>query len=161
MLFASSLPRISTSFPALIAVFGAKKVPVKPGKFTSEEFDVIAQHADIGYRILSGSDAELLKMAAMIAWTHHERYDGSGYPRGLAGMDIPLEGRIAAIADAFDALTTKRVYKPAFPMDEAMSVMKNHRESHFDPELLDLFLDSTEGLLAIRDQHQDDYASGS
>ena len=136
-------------------------VLLKPGKFTSEEFDVIAQHADIGYRILSGSDAELLKMAAMIAWTHHERYDGSGYPRGLAGMDIPLEGRIAAIADAFDALTTKRVYKPAFPMDEAMSVMKNHRESHFDPELLDLFLDSTEGLLAIRDQHQDDYASGS
>ncbi len=136
-------------------------VLLKPGKFTSEEFDVIAQHADIGYRILSGSDAELLKMAATIAWTHHERYDGSGYPRGLAGMDIPLEGRIAAIADAFDALTTKRVYKPAFPMDEAMSVMKNHRESHFDPELLDLFLDSTEGLLAIRDQHQDDYASGS
>ncbi|MEE9171280.1 MAG: HD domain-containing phosphohydrolase, partial [candidate division NC10 bacterium] len=75
--------------------------------------------------------------------------------------DIPLEGRIAAIADAFDALTTKRVYKPAFPMDEAMSVMKNHRETHFDPELLDLFLDSTEGLLVIRDQHQDDYASGS
>ncbi len=136
-------------------------VLLKPGKFTPEEFDVIAQHADIGYRILSGSDAELLKIAAMLAWTHHERYDGSGYPRGLAGMDIPLEGRIAAIADAFDALTTKRVYKPAFPMDEAMSVMKNHRESHFDPELLDLFLDSTEGLLAIRDQHQDDYASGS
>ncbi|HEX2056191.1 MAG TPA: HD domain-containing phosphohydrolase, partial [Nitrospiraceae bacterium] len=87
-------------------------VLLKPGKFTPEEFNVIAQHAEIGYRILVGSDAELLKVAALIAWTHHERWDGSGYPRKLKGEAIPLEGRIAAVADAFDALTTERVYKP-------------------------------------------------
>src|SRR5574338_289675 len=91
-------------------------VLLKPGKFTQEEFGVIAQHAEIGYKVLSGSDAELLKVAAVIAYTHHERFDGTGYPRGLQGETIPIEGRIAAIADAFDALTTQRVYKPAFEL---------------------------------------------
>ncbi len=123
----------------------------KPGKFTQEEFDVIAQHPEIGYQILNGSDSDLLKTAAIIAWTHHERYDGTGYPRGLAGKDIPLEGRIVAIADTFDALTSKRVYKPAFSIDHAFSIMREHRESHFDPELLDLFLDSRDELQIIRE----------
>lgn len=131
-------------------------VLLKPGKFTDEEFNVIAQHAEIGYRILSGSDAELLKVAAIIAWTHHERYDGSGYPRRLKGEAIPLEGRIASVADAFDALTSKRVYKPAFAIDQAVSVMRDYRGTHFDPDLLDLFLDSTDELTIIRDQYLDD-----
>ncbi len=129
-------------------------VLLKPGKFTQDEFDVIAQHADIGYRILSGSDSELLNVAAIIAWTHHEKYNGQGYPRGLAGKEIPLEGRIAAIADNFDALTTKRVYKPAFPIEEAFQLMQEHRGAHFDPELLDLFLASADDLVHIRDQYQ-------
>lgn len=130
-------------------------VLLKPGKFTQEEFNVIAQHAEIGYRILSGSDAELLKVAAVIAWTHHERFDGSGYPRGLKGQAIPVEGRIASIADAFDALTTQRVYKPAFDLSHALELMLKHRGEHFDPELLDIFIASTDELTRIHDQYAD------
>ena len=128
---------------------------MKPGKFTDEEFGVIAQHAEIGYRILSGSDAELLKVAAVIAYTHHERFDGTGYPRGLKGGTIPIEGRIAAIADAFDALTTQRVYKPAFELGHAIDLMRKHRSAHFDPELLDTFIASTDELTRIHDQYAD------
>ncbi len=131
-------------------------VLLKPGKFTPEEFDVIAQHPEIGYRILSGSDAPLLKVAATIAWTHHERFDGTGYPRGIHGATIPLEGRIAAIGDAFDALTTQRVYKPAFSIDKSFALMREHRGTHFDPDLLDLFLDSEQELLAIRANYPDE-----
>jgi len=130
-------------------------VLLKPGKFTQEEFGVIAQHAEIGYRILSGSDAELLKVAALIAYTHHERFDGTGYPRGLKGEAIPLEGRIASIADAFDALTTKRVYKPAFEISHTIELMLKHRGEHFDPELLDIFFASTDELTRIHDQYAD------
>jgi putative two-component system response regulator len=130
-------------------------VLLKPGKFTQEEFGVIAQHAEIGYRILSGSDAELLKVAAVIAYTHHERFDGTGYPRGLKGEAIPIEGRIASIADAFDALTTQRVYKPAFEIGHTIELMLKHRGEHFDPELLDLFVSSTDELVRIRDQYAD------
>jgi putative two-component system response regulator len=128
---------------------------LKPGKFTPEEFKAIALHPEIGYRILSGSEAELLKLAATIAWTHHEKFDGSGYPRGLQGEAIPLEGRIAAIADTFDALTTKRVYKPAFPLDEAVDIMRKRRGKDFDPLLLDAFLDAMDDVLAIRNQYAD------
>ena len=130
-------------------------VLLKPGKFTQEEFGVIAQHAEIGYRILSGSDAELLKVAAVIAYTHHERFDGTGYPRGLKGEAIPIEGRIASIADAFDALTTQRVYKPAFEIGHTIELMLKHRGEHFDPELLDIFFSSTDELVRIRDQYAD------
>lgn len=130
-------------------------VLLKPGKFTPEEFDVISQHAEIGYRILSGSDAEILKVAASIAWTHHERWDGNGYPRKLKGEDIPIEGRIAAIADAFDALTTQRVYKPAFTLDYAVELMGKHRGTHFDPELLDIFFASRDDIQRIYDQYGD------
>ena len=130
-------------------------VLLKPGKFTQEEFGVIAQHAEIGYRILSGSNAELLKVAAMIAYTHHERFDGSGYPRELKGEAIPIEGRIASIADAFDALTTQRVYKPAFELSHAIELMLKHRGEHFDPELLDVFVRSTDEITRIHDQYAD------
>jgi putative two-component system response regulator len=131
------------------------QVLLKPGKFTQEEFDVIARHAEIGYHILSGSDAELLKVAAVIAYTHHERFDGTGYPRGLKGEAIPVEGRIASIADAFDALTTQRVYKPAFEIGHAIDLMLKHRGEHFDPQLLDLFVASTEELTRIHDHYAD------
>ncbi|MDH5740689.1 MAG: response regulator [Nitrospira sp.] len=134
-------------------------VLLKPGKFTQEEFSVIAQHAEIGYRILSGSDAELLKVAAVIAYTHHERFDGTGYPRGLKGDTIPIEGRIAAIADAFDALTTQRVYKPAFELSHAIELMLKHRSEHFDPELLDVFVASGDELARIHQQYADRVAA--
>lgn len=130
-------------------------VLLKPGKFTAEEYNVITQHSEIGYRILSGSDAEVLKVAAIIAWTHHERFDGSGYPRGLKGETIPIEGRIAAIADAFDALTTQRVYKPAFELDHAVELLLKHRGEHFDPELLDVFLGSMDDIKRIHAQYAD------
>ena len=130
-------------------------VLLKPGKFTPEEFKVITQHTEIGYRILAGSDSELLKVAALIAWTHHERFDGTGYPRGLKGETIPLEGRITAIADNFDALTTQRVYKPAYDFDHAKELMLKERGKHFDPELLDIFFDSMEEITRIYDQFAD------
>ena len=128
---------------------------LKPGKFTPEEFEAISRHPEIGYRILSGSEAELLRLAAVIAWTHHEKYDGSGYPRKLVGDAIPLEGRIAAIADAFDALTSRRVYKPAYPVEQAMAMMRNGRGKHFDPALLDTFLATMNEVLIIKDQYAD------
>ena len=130
-------------------------VLLKPGKFTAAEFDVISQHAEIGYKILSGSDSELLKVAAIIAWTHHERFDGTGYPRKLKGEEIPIEGRIASIADNFDALTTARVYKPAFDFEHARDLMIKERGKHFDPELLDLFLSAPEDLRRIHEQYAD------
>jgi putative two-component system response regulator len=128
---------------------------LKPGKFTPEEFKAIALHPEIGYRILSGSGAELLTLAATIAWTHHEKFDGSGYPRGLKAEAIPLEGRIAAIADTFDALTSKRVYKPAFPFEQAIDIMHKRRGKDFDPELLDTFLEGMDEVLTIRSQYAD------
>jgi putative two-component system response regulator len=124
----------------------------KPGQLTPEEFNVMKGHAEIGHQILQGSTSELAATGAMLAWTHHERIDGSGYPRGLRGDEIPLEGRIAAIADVFDALTTDRVYRKAFALDKALEIMRDGRGSHFDPELLDLFLGSLDTVLDAREE---------
>ena len=112
---------------------------LKQGRLTRFEFEMVKRHCTFGHLMLTGSTSELLKLADSIAWTHHERYDGSGYPRGLAGDAIPLEGRIVAIADVFDALTTSRAYKPAYPADKATDLMRQVRGQHFDPALLDLF----------------------
>ena len=107
-------------------------------------------HTEIGHRILAGSDVELLDLAALMALTHHERPDGTGYPAGLAGDAIPIEGRITAVADVFDALTSDRVYRPAFQPDEAREMMERERGTQFDAELLDLFFGSFDDVLAIR-----------
>ena len=128
------------------------RVLLKPGPLSLEERRVMEQHADVGYRLLTGSDSELLELAATIAWTHHERYDASGYPRGLVGEAIPVEGRIAGVADVFDALTSDRVYRPALSLDEAGSEMLRQRGAQFDPDVLDLFFDSMDEVLAIRAQ---------
>jgi putative two-component system response regulator len=111
----------------------------KPGKLTSTEFETIKTHAQIGYEMLRGSSSEVVRVGARIARSHHERWDGGGYPQGLAGEEIPREGRIAAIADVFDALTSDRVYRPAFPFKAAVRKMHEGRASHFDPHLLDAF----------------------
>lgn len=124
-------------------------VLLKAGKFTPEEFKAISLHPEVGYRILAGSQSELLQVAATIAHTHHEKYDGTGYPRGLKGQDIPLEGRIVAIADNFDALTTKRVYKPAYSVETAVDIMRSGRGKDFDPALLDRFLDAMDEVVSI------------
>jgi putative two-component system response regulator len=128
---------------------------LKPGKLTPEERRIMEQHSEIGFRILSGSRSELLTLAAQIAWTHHERVDGNGYPRRLGGEDIPLEGRMAAIADVFDALTSNKVYKKASPLTQAVEIMREGRGSHFDAELLDLFLDSMDEVVRIKERYAD------
>ena len=125
---------------------------LKPGPLTPEERRIMQGHAEIGYRILCDSQSELLNVAASIGRTHHERYDGTGYPFGLAGTDIPIEGRIAAIADVFDALTSKRVYKEAVPMNEAVKIMKSERGRHFDPDLLDNFFSSLDSIIAVKSE---------
>lgn len=125
---------------------------LKPGPLTYEERRIMQRHAEIGYRILCDSQSELLNLAASISHTHHERYDGGGYPSGLAGAAIPIEGRIAAIADVFDALTSERVYKEAVPLREAVEIMKAEGGKHFDPKLLDYFFSSMEALIAIRSE---------
>ncbi|HZA39821.1 MAG TPA: HD domain-containing phosphohydrolase [Actinomycetota bacterium] len=129
---------------------------LKPGPLTLKERAVMERHCDVGHRILMGSDAELVVMAATIAWTHHEKVDGTGYPRGLSGDDIPIEGRIAAVADVFDALTTERVYKHAFPVNTAVSILREGSGTHFDPELVETFLDSLPAATAILERFGDE-----
>lgn len=131
------------------------QILLKPGKLTREEFEVIKTHCDIGLRILDGSEWELLTTAATITWTHHEKFDGSGYPRGLSGEAIPQEGRISAVADVFDALTSKRVHKPAFSVEKSIAIMKEGRGTHFDPGLLDVFLNSLDEVLRLKDEFVD------
>jgi putative two-component system response regulator len=128
---------------------------LKPGKFSPDEYAAIMKHAEMGRHILDGSEAELLRLAATIAWTHHEKFDGTGYPRKLAGEQIPLEGRIAAIADTFDALTSPRVYKPAFSLEQTLDILRDNRGKHFDPSLLDTFLGSMDQVLAVKRQFGD------
>ena len=100
------------------------------------------RHTVIGHRMLSDSASPLLQLGASIALTHHERWDGNGYPNGLAGEDIPAEGRVTAIADVYDALTSDRVYRLALDPDDAIAHMRSGRGRHFDPDLLDLFIDT-------------------
>jgi putative two-component system response regulator len=123
---------------------------LKPGSLTHEERKVMEGHAEMGYRILAGSEVELLDLAALMALTHHERIDGAGYPRGLAGSAIPIEGRIAAVADVFDALTSDRVYRGAFEPDVARAMMEEGRGTQFDADLLDLFFGAFNDVVDIR-----------
>ena len=129
---------------------------LKPGPLSPKERSVMQRHSDVGHRILMGSNAELVGLAATIAWTHHEKVDGTGYPRGIAGDDIPIEGRIAAIADVFDALTTERVYKHAFPVGTAISILKEGSGTHFDSGLVETFLDAMPSVTAILDRFVDE-----
>jgi putative two-component system response regulator len=122
----------------------------KPGRLTAPEQDAMVTHAEIGYQMLAGSTSEVVQMGATIARTHHEHWDGNGYPGGLVGEEIPLEGRIAAVADVFDALTSDRVYRPAFPARLAVDKMQAERASHFDPELLDAFMAALPEVEVIR-----------
>lgn len=131
------------------------RILLKPDDLTPDEFELMKTHTEIGYRILSGSGSDVLDLAATIAHTHHERYDGTGYPRGLAGEDIPIAGRIVAIADVFDALTSRRVYKAPVPVGEAVDMMREVKGKHFDPVLLDIFVDSLPEVLEIMEQHPD------
>jgi HD-GYP domain-containing protein (c-di-GMP phosphodiesterase class II) len=122
----------------------------KPGRLTPEERKVMELHTTVGYQILEGSSSELLQMAATIALTHHERWDGDGYPQGLSGEEIPIEGRIVAVADVFDALLSDRCYRPAMSVEEAVTIMREGRGTHFDPEVADILLGHLEEALSLR-----------
>ncbi len=144
---------------------------LKPGKLEPEEFEIIQNHVKFGHQIIephAASDARLLRrhiefgsdmlrngsalmrLAASIAQTHHERYDGTGYPLGLAGQDIPVEGRITAVADVFDALSAERPYKKALPREKCFSILEEGRGSHFDPDVLDAFFESTKQIVRVQ-----------
>jgi putative two-component system response regulator len=146
---------------------------LKPGKLDEQEFSQMKEHCRFGEEIISpalredlipllemdgieaGSSSPLLEMATCIAATHHERWDGTGYPHGLAGVEIPLEGRITAVADVFDAVGSVRPYKPAFSTDRCRQLICEGSGNHFDPEVVDAFLNRFDDILAIRNQLRD------
>lgn len=143
----------------------------KPGSLAVDEFRIMQSHCDLGLRIFHDASegslndlvehpqlggtfiseyvSPVLRMASSIAVTHHERWDGAGYPKGLKGTDIPIEGRVTAVADVFDALSTKRAYKPAFPLEKCLDILRDGRGSHFDPEVLDAFFARLDEVLDV------------
>ncbi len=135
------------------------RILLNPDPLSAEEWQIMRQHAEIGYRILAGSGLELLDVAATIAHTHHERLDGSGYPRGLKGSEIPLDGRIAAVADVFDAVTSDRCYQRALPLEDALEIIRKGRGALFDPDVIDCFLGSIDDVLAVRQAHAPELAN--
>lgn len=133
---------------------------LKPGTLTDEEFEIIKTHTRIGAEILGGSDIPLLQLAEEIALTHHERWDGSGYPRGLAGEEIPESGRIVAVIDVYDSLVHDRVYRDALPEDDALEIISDGRDAHFDSRVHDAFLEVLPELRAIRQEVRDEKSAG-
>ena len=127
----------------------------KPGKLTNEEFEIIKTHAQKGHDMLGISNRPLFKVASQIALTHHEKYDGTGYPHSLKGEDIPIFGRITALADVFDAIGSDRCYKKAWEMEKVLEFIKEQRGKHFDPKLVDIFFDNLDDILKIKEEHQD------
>ena len=125
---------------------------LKPGKLEPNEWDIMKTHTTIGEKLLDGGDSDLLHLAREIAISHHEKWDGSGYPNGLKGEDIPQAGRIAALADVFDALTSERPYKKAWTIDAAVALIKDNSGKHFDPELVEVFVRELPDVLHIRER---------
>ncbi|MEX2460025.1 MAG: DUF3369 domain-containing protein [Paenibacillaceae bacterium] len=132
----------------------------KPGKLTPEEFEIIKNHTHYGYAMLNHSNRDIFKTAAIIAYQHHEKFNGKGYPNGLAGEDIHIYGRIAALADVFDALNTERVYKKAWALEDILDYFTQESGHHFDPVLVTLFFDVLPGILKIREQYTDPSMTG-
>ena len=130
-------------------------VLLKPGKFEPHEWEIMKTHAEIGAHILGDSDSDLLQLASTIARSHHEKWDGSGYPQGLAGEAIPLAGRIVAVADVFDALTSSRPYKKAWPVEDAVQLIRDGAGSHFDPTVAAHFQQCLPDILAIRERFKE------
>jgi putative two-component system response regulator len=126
---------------------------LKPAALEPREFEIIKTHTTLGAQMLTGSDSVFLKMAETIAFTHHEKWDGSGYPRGIRGEDIPLIGRICAVADVFDALSSPRPYKKAWDFDKTMEEIRKSKGTHFDPKLVDAFESINKEIKAIYEQH--------
>jgi len=127
----------------------------KPGKLDDEEWMVMRTHSELGYKILNTSTRPILQASAIVAHEHHEKWDGSGYPRGLQGDAIHIYGRICAIADVFDALGSDRVYKKAWELDAIVQLLKNEKGRHFDPQLVDLFINNLDKFLTIKEEFKD------
>jgi len=165
-LFAEDSPKPSLIFLAA-ALHDIGKIGIsdcilsKPGKLDKDEYSQMKRHTLIGYDILKESSSDVIRLAAMIALTHHERYDGSGYPRGLKGNEIPIEGRIVAVADYFDALVSKRVYKDAWSIERVLEILKEHRGTRFDPICIDAFFKSLDEILEIKDKYPDGHELSS
>ena len=128
---------------------------LKPGRLDREEWEIMKRHAEIGGAILANSGFALLDLARSIALTHHEQWDGSGYPHGLKGEDIPIAGRLTAVADVFDALTSERPYKPVWPVTQALEFLKDRAGQHFDPRLIVLFERELPALLELKNRFRD------
>lgn len=128
---------------------------LKKGKLTPDEYEIMKEHTLIGAKILGGSSSQILRMSEIIALCHHEKFNGEGYPRQLKETEIPIEARIVAIADVFDALVTKRVYKRAFSIEESLSILKRDSGSHFDPRVYGAFMESFDEILSIRKKYPD------
>lgn len=137
----------------------ADSILLKPGRLTPEEFDVMKQHATFGYELLNGSSSKLLQAAAEIARGHHEKFDGSGYPDGIKGEDIPIFSRIVAVADVFDALTSERPYKKAWEVQTAVDFLNNGAGSHFDPACVKAFLRAWDDVERVRNTYREDSPS--
>jgi putative two-component system response regulator len=133
----------------------------KPRKLDEEEWKVMKRHCQYGVDILGDHPSELVRTAKLVAYTHHERWDGNGYPRGLKGKEIPVVGRIVAVADVFDALTSKRPYKEAWPVEEALAYIGRESGRHFDPDVVFHFQKALPRILAIREQYSDRNAVSS
>jgi putative two-component system response regulator len=127
----------------------------KPSSLDAQEWTVMRQHSAIGSAILDNSTSEILQAGRVMALYHHERWDGGGYPSGIAGQDIPLWGRICAVGDVFDAVTSERPYKPAFPNEEALEILRRGRGKHFDPRVVDAFFECLDDILAIQVKFKD------
>jgi len=127
----------------------------KPGKLTDEEFDFMKKHPAIGAGIIGHQKSELLDCARIVAISHHEKWNGKGYPRGRSGEEIPIEGRIVAIADVFDALTSVRPYKAAWTVEKTVEVMQKDSGTHFDPQLLPMFLERLNEVVAVKEHYND------
>ncbi|MBW6488097.1 MAG: response regulator [Sulfurimonas sp.] len=133
----------------------ADNILLKPGKLDNEEFEIMKQHSVIGYSILSQKETPLLRLAAEIAHSHHEKYNGKGYPNALAGDNIPLSGAIVAVVDVFDALLSERPYKRAFTLEKTLEIIKNYSGSHFNPKVVDIFMENLDEILEIEEKLQD------
>ena len=133
----------------------ADGILLKPGRLTPEEMEIMKQHAVIGYEILKGSSSKVLQAGAEIAQAHHEKFDGTGYPNGLSGQNIPIFSRIVAVADVFDALTSERPYKKAWSLEQALEHIQSNAGSHFDPACVNAFVEQWDAVLDIRQRFTD------
>ena len=130
----------------------------KPGRLTVEEFEIMKTHSALGYDILKNSKRQILKAASIVAGQHHEKFNGKGYPNGLKGEEIHIYGRITAVADVFDALSSDRVYKRAWPLENVLNLFREERGEHFEAKLVDILLDNVDEFIKIKEEYEDTFS---